>query len=112
MRQTDLAPDWPLLLDQLTHDAGMQWTQIARAMGLSMLTESMLRSYRAGVQPMYWRGDAIVELWCQKLGKTRKELPMAPVTRGHRMQRSRANEEPRWQGAANLPAWPAPSKVA
>lgn len=100
MKPPDLAPDWASLLDDLS--SRMSIRRIATVMGLTMLSESMLRTYRDGVQPMYWRGDALVKLWCETMGKTRDQVPLAPVRRGHR-RRQVDETGPRVQA---LPAWP------
>lgn len=96
------APDWPKMLDQLSEV--MPTKHIARAMGLTVLTESMLRSYRSGVQPMYWRGEALVTFWCETFSKSREEVPIAPIVRGHRAQRRLVDTSPRVMA---LPNWAA-----
>lgn len=101
-RQVDTAPDWGRLLDDLQQH--MPLRKIAEAMGLTMITESMLRSYRAGVQPMFWRGDALVTLWCETMAIKREDVPRIPVVRGHRTQRRLVDTSPK---VINLPSWPA-----
>lgn len=100
-RHVDVAPDWGKLLDDL--QAVMPLRKIAEAMGLTMITESMLRSYRGGVQPMFWRGDALVTLWCDTMKVERENVPRIPVVRGHRTQRRLVDTSPRVMA---LPNWP------
>lgn len=97
----NMAPDWAKMIDELSNRIPVK--QIARVMGLTILSESMLRSYRNGVQPMYWRGEALVVFWCKTLDRTREDLPLIPVQRGHRSARRTADTSPK---AVNLPNWP------
>ncbi len=100
-RTTEMdAPDWPKLIDDLA--AVMSIKQVANAMGLDSLTDGMLRSYRDGVQPTYWRGAALVKFWCDTLGKKQAEVPVAPVVRGHRVARRTQAELQR----ITVPVWP------
>lgn len=110
MRQPQKAPDWPLMIDQLV-EQGSTLRDIGTAMHTCMLTNQMLRAYRAGVQPLHYRGEALVALWCEKLGKKRDDLPMALVVRGHRVQHNRELPAGPQQHAA-LPQWPPVLAVA
>lgn len=112
-RNPQMAPDWGLLFDDLL-GAGLNQEAIGAAMGVD-LTDRMLRHYRAGVQPAFHRGDAVVELWCKRCKKKRGDLPMLPVVRGHRVPTNReVSQAPRLAG--NLPSFPpiqaAAAKVA
>ncbi len=97
----NLAPDWAKMIEELSNRIPVK--HIARVMGLTILSESMLRSYRNGVQPMYWRGEALVVFWCETMNRTREQLPMIPVQRGHRSARRQSDTSPK---VVNLPEWP------
>lgn len=108
-----MAPNWGQLFDDLLA-AGISQSAIGKAMGVD-LTDRMLRHYRAGVEPAFTRGDAVVELWCKTAKKKRSDVPMVPFTRGHRVPTNReVSQAPRLAG--NLPSFPpiqaAAAKVA
>jgi hypothetical protein len=108
----DQAPDWGSLIDDLV-GTGLSQRGIADAMGLTQMTESILRSYREGVQPMWWRGDGLVRLWCDVMKRERSDIPMIPVTRGRRrgvriVESRTADNGPR---LVNLPQWPPAPKA-
>lgn len=112
-RKPQQAPDWGLMIEDLI-SAGVSQADIGKAMGVD-LTDRMLRHYRAGVQPAFHRGDAVVELWCKTAKKRRSDVPMVPFTRGHRVPTNReVSQAPRLAG--NLPSFPpiqaAAAKVA
>lgn len=99
-----VAPDWGQLIEQLVA-AGVDDRSIGAAMSC-ILTSRMIRAYRLGAQPLHFRGDVLIELWCEKLGRDRADLPMAEVIRGHRCARPAA----RAPVASSLPTnWPPPS---
>lgn len=98
-----MAPDWGRLLDDLLK-AGLSQANIGTAMGVD-LTDRMLRHYRAGVQPAFHRGDAVVVLWCATQGKKREDVPMLEVVKGHRVDSNReAANGPTMRSP--LPQWP------
>ena len=98
-----MAPNWGQLFDDLLA-AGISQSAIGKAMGVD-LTDRMLRHYRAGVEPAFTRGDAVVELWCKTAKKKRSDVPMVPFTRGHRVPTNReVSQAPRLAG--NLPSFP------
>lgn len=96
------APDWGKLIDDLI-GAGETLRGIAGKMGFTVMTESMVRSYRSGIQPPFWRGDPLVAYWCAVMKQKRDQVPMVPVVRGHRVQRQAVDTSPK---VLNLPAWP------
>jgi hypothetical protein len=103
MKKPQTAPDWALMIEQLAA-TGLTPAAIGRAMSTCVLTNQMLRAYRMGVQPLHFRGEALIALWCVTLERHRDDLPMAELIRGHRVATNR-------QPAAapqviNLPAWP------
>jgi hypothetical protein len=71
------APDWPALIGQLG-DHNMTLEAISKAVGF-FITARMLAYYKAGKQPLYHRGEPLIDLWCLTLGKTREDLPRLPV---------------------------------
>lgn len=105
MRKTDQAPDWPKLIDDLMQ-MDMPLRRIAEAMGLSMVSESMLRHYRNGVQPLWWRGDGLIKLWCEVTRKTRDQIPQVTVTRGRWARRMGKTDAEARAIRVNLPEWP------
>ena len=102
-RKPQLAPNWGLMIEDLMR-TGMTQSDVGKAMGLD-LTDRMLGFYRAGVQPTFWRGDALLNLWLAVCKKQRDAVPMLPVTRGHRVPNNReVSQAPRLAG--NLPSFP------
>ena len=67
--------DWFRLITDLMQ-AGIPMRKIGETMGLSQLTGQMLRHYRAGVEPLHWRGEALVAFWCKTTGHPREQRPM------------------------------------
>ena len=104
------SPDWRTVLDDL-FGAGITRIAIGQAMGLQ-LCDRLIKAYRVdGTQPAYWRGDGLLTLWCTTMDKTRDQVPMAEVIRGHRVGRGVVQSGPRLQ---SLPQWPpaAPAAVS
>lgn len=96
-----LAPDWGRLIDDLVA-AGHSVPDIGKAIG-SEFNDRMARHYRAGVQPTYWRGAALLELWAKVMQRKLETVYMVEVVRGHRVPNNRAESGPRVQ---SLPEWP------
>lgn len=67
--------DWFQLITDLMQ-AGIPMRRIGETMGFAQLTGQMLRHYRAGVEPLHWRGEALVEFWCKTTARPREERPM------------------------------------
>lgn len=97
MRAEPMSCDWARLIADLMA-LGLTGQEIHGG----MLSDKMLRHYRAGTQPQHWRGERILLLWCQRMGRTREDAPQRPVVRGHRV-RAQAVQGPVLQ---ELPAWP------
>lgn len=89
--------NWAAMIEALI-DAGLSRTDINGG----MLSDKMLHHYRRGVQPLHWRGERILGLWCSTLHKDREEAPTQLVVTGHRAMR-RITVGPRLQA---LPVWP------
>jgi hypothetical protein len=111
MRATQTAPDWAVMIEQMVA-AGLTFSDIAKATQ-SVLTDRMVKHYAAGVQPLYWRGEAMIVLWCKSLRADRAALPTCEIVRGHRVtQNKQVSTAPVLR---NLPQWPAampaPAKV-
>jgi len=79
------APAWGQLIEQLVA-GGLTHATIGERMG-AMLTSRMLRAYADGAQPVHFRGEALIALWCETLKRTREDMPMVAVERGHRAAR-------------------------
>ena len=100
-----LAINWAQILDDLRAH-GVARDEIHFAIG-AQLTHNMIRHYRRGVQPLHWRGERLLALWCSKTHKARDSAPTQEIERGHRVAK-RTALGPRLQ---LLPAWPAPVAV-
>jgi len=60
-----------LLLD--LRRAGMSGRQVCKASGL---TRGAIGEYRRGrCRPAFGKGEALIELWCSRTGRTRNEVP-------------------------------------
>jgi hypothetical protein len=66
--------DWFRVVTDLQR-AGVPMKEVARRMDIK-LSEAMLRAYRAGSEPLYVRGEALIMFWVQHTGKSREQLPM------------------------------------
>jgi hypothetical protein len=78
------SPDWFAIITDLIYQ-GIPMKEVARHMD-AKVSESMLRYYRSGGEPLYVRGEALVRFWCDRTGKTVDQLPRKPFARGHRMR--------------------------
>jgi len=96
-------PDWALMIERL-ESVSVTRSQMAEAMG-AQITDRMIRFYRTGMQPAYFRGVGLVTLWTETTGEP---VPMTELIRGHRASRHQ-DTGPRVQ---NLPAWPPSVPVA
>ena len=106
MRKPHIAPDWAIMIGQIV-DKGLNHKQIGDATG-SVLTPNMIRHYQHGVQPLYWRGEAMIVLWMQATGLARDDVPTQEVRIPYRIpQGTRAPEV-----KVNLPNWPPVSVAA
>lgn len=107
MKHKTTTPDWALMIHQLL-EGGLTTRKIGDAMSF-VLTNRMVRHYQLGVQPLHFRGEALIALWCSTLKRERGDLPTMELSRGHRVdnrERTQALQAP----VVNLPAWPpAPS---
>ncbi|MEY2875249.1 MAG: hypothetical protein RLZZ373_2620 [Pseudomonadota bacterium] len=105
MKPQQQSPDWAAMIEQMC-DRGLSYNDIGLATQ-SVLTVRMVRHYASGVQPLHWRGEQMIALWCETLQRSRADLPLAEVLRGHRRDGRRDHRShdtgPRLQ---TLPAWP------
>ena len=79
------SPDWFALITDLIY-LGVPMKEISRRMGATA-SESALRNYRAGAQPLYVRGEALIRLWMETTGKQAEDMPRCAFVRGHRAER-------------------------
>jgi hypothetical protein len=79
------SPDWFRIISDLIYH-GLPMKKVGEKMDVK-LTDSLLRSYRAGVQPMYPRGDALLKLWCKTTGKQEHEAPQTEWIPPHNVGR-------------------------
>jgi len=103
--------DWFQLITDLMQ-AGIPMRRIGETMGFAQLTGQMLRHYRAGVEPLHWRGEALVTFWVKTTGKPREQRPVRE--RGGRYRASIVGVRPshpsktgQAQGATAQPVVPA-----
>ena len=94
------APDWSAMISDI-HAAGLSTRQIGEACGFQ-ITRHMLRHYDLGVQPLYWRGEAMVVLWMQATGKPREQIPTQVVCTPYRVPQGTRPPVVN----VNLPEWP------
>ncbi|WP_211435348.1 hypothetical protein [Chitinasiproducens palmae] len=71
--------DWGKIVSDL-HRQGMQRVDILRALH-GLISESTLRAYASGVhpQPSHWRGELLLNLWCDRTGANRTDAPTRPA---------------------------------
>ena len=94
--------DWGQLISDLIDD-GLSQREIGLRMGVE-LTGRMIGHYARGVQPVHFRGEALIDLWCEQLEKKRCELPTLEMERhrGHRATRRERDLSPKIQNAGLL----------
>lgn len=93
--------NWSAMIDELL----MLSTPAAICDAMQMqCSNGVLRHYRLGVQPLYWRGELLLTFYEATTGKNRSQAPTCEVRRGHRVDR-RLTPGPKLQ---SLPNWPAP----
>lgn len=80
-----LAPDWFRIITDLIY-AGVTMQEVARRLDL-ITSESLIRHYRAGVQPTYVRGEQLIRLWAETMKREASEAPRIPWAQGHRAAR-------------------------
>lgn len=76
-----LTTDWWRVITDL-QQAGIPLLSIGKALGDVQLTNQMLVHYRAGTEPLHWRGELLLTYWCQIMHKAREDRPMRPQVRG------------------------------
>jgi hypothetical protein len=101
-----MVPDWGRIIDEL-EGAGVTREVISSAMG-TPVSNHMIRFYRDGCQPVWFRGHGLITLWCSQFGRTLDDAPMTELRRGYRAQGSYTSG-PRVQA---LPNWPPTAPVA
>lgn len=100
MRKQHTAPDWAVMIEAI-EASGLTLKQIGDACGFQ-ITANMLRHYRKGTQPLYWRGEAMIVLWMRATGLERPDVPTNQVSAPYRVpQGARAPAV-----TVNLPDWP------
>lgn len=100
---TPMTYDFGRMLDEL-FGAGATPAQI----NAGTMTDRIIHHYRRGVMPLHWRGERIIDFWCEFFGRQRIDAPLREVLRGHRVDR-RMVVGPRLQ---SLPQWPAAVPVS
>jgi hypothetical protein len=103
-RELPTAPDWPAVISQILA-AGVARTDVLKRVGS---THRALWHLERGVQPLFYRGELLVALWCEATGRTRSDVPMTLVIRGFRKARQALDRSPKLQ---SLPDWPPVQRV-
>jgi len=106
MKHKATSYDWAAMIEQLL-GLGLSERGIGRVMQ-SELTRRMIEAYRRGAQPLHWRGELLMRLWCDETKQERTAAPVCQVVRGHRVDR-REVTGPQVQ---SLPQWPPAVPVA
>ena len=104
-------PDWCKIIEAL-EKAGESRRAISDRMQVG-LTDRMLRAYKLGAQPAYFRAIGLIELWRVRFGSA--ELPVAELIRGHRREGRQDHRNELHSGGPQLqylPQWPVSAKVA
>lgn len=99
-RKTNQAPDWPTIIAAIIA-TGMTESDISRAPGVGVSIKA-IRYLAGGVQPLYHRGSALVDLWCIRTGLARETLPLIDLVRGHRKARGAPDLSPKMANAQLL----------
>ena len=76
-----LTTDWWRVITDL-QQAGIPMLSIGKVMGDVQLTNQMLVHYRAGTEPLHWRGELLLTYWCTMMKKAREDRPMRPQIKG------------------------------
>lgn len=103
MKREQTVRDWWAMIDQLMRK-GLNLKEIGDAMGCQ-ITHRMICHYRAGVQPLHWRGECLLDLWCRTTNQDRSAAPTTQLVRGRR--RVDFNRPlPTGPQMQSLPDWP------
>ncbi len=82
---------------------GMSDHLILSTMGYAY-SDRLIWHLMGGTQPLHWRGEQLVALWCERMRKERDQVPTCNLVRGHRVaKRVEQNKAPK---AVSLPQWP------
>lgn len=101
MTQT-MVPDWGRIIDEL-EGAGVTREAISSAMG-TPISNHMIRFYKDGCQPVWFRGHGLITLWCEQFKCVLADAPRTELRRGYRAQGSYTGDKgPKVQA---LPKWP------
>lgn len=85
------APDWPAMIATL--EATFTLAQISSALGFAS-SYRVIQHYKRGSQPLYYRGERLIALWCATLDKTRADVPEVPVRKPYRVPQGIRKAEP------------------
>lgn len=105
-----MAPDWGEIINDLLR-VGATTKEMSAVMGMQ-LTERMIRHYRTGSQPAYFRGELLIGFWCKRLSRSVEDVPRCEVVRGHRAGRGRSPETPKVADVSGLTDWLKPVQKA
>jgi hypothetical protein len=90
-RDIPTAPNWSQVIAQILA-TGLPRVTIWKELGIS---ERALACLERDVQPLFYRGEKLVALWCASTGKARAEIPLTEVVRGHRRARQAVDQSPK-----------------
>lgn len=101
MTQQIVAVDWFRVLGDLAQrDRPMP--AVSKQTGIGLTT---LYDYRDGNQPIHWRGELLLELWCAVCSKTRQDVPMATVVLAPRVVQPKPTVQEDMPAAFGLETW-------
>jgi hypothetical protein len=80
-----VAVDWFRVLWDLAR-IGISMPEIERRTGIS---SSALYGYREGSHPQHWRGEMLIDMWCDVMDKPRASLPMVSIVLAPRVVHAR-----------------------
>ncbi len=82
--------DWWAIITELQRK-GVSLARIGEALGGVQITAAMLSHYKAGTEPLHWRGESLLAFWCSAKDCRREDRPMRDVVRGlHRKAESQS----------------------
>ena len=76
--------DWFAIITELQTKHDIPMLRIGQRMGFASISEAALRKYRAGAEPLHWRGEALLTLWAEVTGKRVDARPMTEYPTGYR----------------------------
>lgn len=67
-----LPPHWPRIINDLIHQ-GLTIKEVSDAIGIDRNKVERMR--RDGTCPRFDDGEALIQFWCERMSKTREDIP-------------------------------------